>query len=41
MTRIYSAFALQEEVNPGFDITERELWAAIVQELERFSHEAD
>ena len=36
MTRIYSAYALQEEVSPGFDVVERELWASIVRELERF-----
>lgn len=40
MTRIYSAYALQEEVSPGFDIIEREIWAEIIQHLERFNHEA-
>jgi hypothetical protein len=39
MTRIYSTYALQEEVSPCFDVVERELWASIIEHLERFSHE--
>jgi hypothetical protein len=36
MTRIYSAYAIQDEAPDDFDTTERDLWADIVRHLERF-----
>ena len=36
MTRIYSAYRRIDEVADKFDAIERELWADIVRELERF-----